>query len=127
MSESYSGKENILEEDRLLRRLEHAPPDFIIKPDGTPSSSCFSLKRGEDGLSVDIERLTTYERSIQNPRRFRLFALRADYTSSLGLENVHDPVDGNNAHALIKGDIKKTTARKLAKNAVKINYPPEDA
>ncbi len=91
-------------DDRLLRRVLYLNPNFI-KPDGTPASSCFTLKKGEDGLSVDLERLTTYTKAIQDRSRFRLFVLNAGYTKSLNLENVHDPMPDNPAHSLIKGEI----------------------
>ena len=76
--------EVISNEDRLLRRVQFLDPNFI-KDDGRPASSSFSLKSGEDGLSVDLERLTTYAKSIQDRSRFRLYALRAGFTVSLGL------------------------------------------
>ncbi len=108
-------------DDRLLRRVQFLDPNFI-KDDGTPASSSFSLRRGEEGLSVDIDRLTTFKRAIQDRSRFRLFALVAAYTSSLGLENVHDPLPNNNAHALIKGHITRGISRKLAAAAIRIPY-----
>lgn len=114
--------EVINDEDRLLRRVQFLDPNFI-KDDGTPASSSFSLKSGEEGLSVDLERLTTYARSIQDRSRFRLYALKAGFTSALGLENVHDPLENNYAHTLIKGNITRGVSRKLAKNAVRIPYP----
>lgn len=114
--------EQVLSSDILMRRVQYLDPNFI-KPDGTPASSSFSLKKDEDGLSVDIKRLTTFSKAIQDKRRFRLFALEAKFTESLGLQNVHDPLPDNDAHALIKGDITKSVARKLAKNAKRISYP----
>lgn len=108
--------------DKLLRRVQYLNPNFI-KPDGTPASSSFSLKKGEDGLSVDIERLTTYSVAIQDRRRFRLYSLEASFTESLGLRNIHDPLLNNNAHALIKGNITRGIARKLASHAWRIAYP----
>jgi hypothetical protein len=115
-------KEQILPEDNLLRRVQFLDPNFV-KLDGTPASSSFMLKNGEDGLSVDIERLSSYEQSIQDPKRFRLFSLEAAHTVELGLTNEHDPIEGNYAHALIKGNISKGVARKLAAAARRINYP----
>lgn len=112
----------INEEDRLLRRVQFLDPNFI-KDDGTPASSCFSLKKGEDGLSVDLERLTTYGKAIQDKTRFRLFALKAEFTTSMGLKNVYDPKADNQAHCLIKGNITRGISRKLAKAAVRISYP----
>lgn len=114
--------EVILNEDRLLRRVQYLNPNFI-KPDGTPASSSFSLKSGEDGLSVDLERLTTLKLAIQDRSRFRLYAINAGFTRSLDLENVHDPLPDNPAHSLIKGRIGRGTSRKLAKAAVRLAYP----
>lgn len=115
-------KEPILRSDKLLRRVQFLDPNFI-KDDGTPSSSSFQPKKNEDGLSVDIERLTDYPRAIENASRFRLFSLDAAITEDLGLINEHDPIEGNDAHALIKGDITKSVARKLAAAARRIHYP----
>lgn len=81
----------INDEDQLLRRILHSPPEFVIKPDGTPSSSNFSLRTGEDGLSVDIEHLTTHKVAIKNPDRFKLYSLIAKDTTNLNLKNVHAP------------------------------------
>ncbi len=114
--------ETIQDDDRLLRRVQYLDPNFI-KDDGSPASSSFSLKSGEDGLSVDVERLTMHARAIQDRARFRLYALRAGYTRSLGLEPVHDPLKDNYAHSLLKGNITRGVARKLAKSAVRVAYP----
>lgn len=112
-------KESVKRSDRLLRRVQYRNPHFI-KEDGTPASSSFSLKKGEEGLSVDIERLTTHAKSVQDKTRFRLFALEASYTMDLGLENVHAPLTDNYAHALIKGSITRGVARKLARNSLRV-------
>lgn len=117
----------ILPEDRLLRRVQYLDPNFI-KEDGTPASSSFTLKRlengnMEDGLSTDIEKLTTYPAAIQDVSKFRLYALVAESVQSLGLQCGHDPLPENPAHALIKGNISRSTARKLAQQAVKIDFP----
>ena len=68
-----AGKISIHDDDRVLRRVEYLDPNFI-KDDGTPASSGFSLKKLENGewekgLSVDVESLTTYEKSIQDKIR----------------------------------------------------------
>jgi hypothetical protein len=109
-------------EDRLLRRCLFLNPSFI-KPDGTPTSGCFSLKRDEDGLSVDLERLTSFSQSIQDPTLFRLFVLIVGEVKSLGLDVVHDPIPTNIAHSLIKGNITKAISRQLAAMTKRINYP----
>ncbi|SMD36641.1 hypothetical protein SAMN04488029_3003 [Reichenbachiella faecimaris] len=117
-----SSEEKISIDDRLLRRVQFLHPSFI-KEDGTPASSSFTLKKGENGLSVDVERLTDYDKSIQDSSRFRLYALKASYTQELGLDNVLDPIEGNSAHALIKGNFNRSISRKLAANCEKILYP----
>nr|NQU94027.1 hypothetical protein [Bacteroidota bacterium] len=114
--------ERILDKDRLLRRIQFLDPNFF-KPDGTPASSSFTTKPRENGLSVDIERMTTYEKSIQDINRFRLFALQCEYIRHLGFECIHDPLVGNHAHALIAGQITRTKARKFASHALRIEYP----
>jgi len=114
--------QEVQDDDRLLRRVQFLNPHFI-KDDGSPASSSFSLKKGEDGLSVDIERLTTCEKAILDRNRFRLYFLNASFTKSLGLTNKHDPLPNNYAHALIKGNITRGIARQLAQAARRIPYP----
>jgi len=111
----------IHESDRLLRRIQFLDPNFI-KPDGTPSSASFSLRKGENGLSVDLERLTTYEKSITDRFKFRLFSIEASETKSMGLDNQHDPQLENYAHTLIIGNFSRSISRKLASMAKRINY-----
>lgn len=74
-------------------------------------------------MSVDIERLTEYEKAIQDVSRFRLYYIEAAFTEDLGLENEHDPLEDNYAHALIKGNITKSVSRKMARAAKRIDYP----
>jgi len=114
--------ETIHDADLLLRRVQYLNPNFI-KDDGSSASSSFSLKSGEHGLSVDVERLTTHSHAIQDRSRFRLYALIARQARSLGLEPVHDPIKANYAHCLIQGNISRSVARNLAKSAIRIGYP----
>jgi hypothetical protein len=114
--------ERIQDEDRLLRRVPHTDPNYI-KPDGTLSSFAFSLKKNEEGLSVNIERLTTYEATILDKSRFRLYVLSASEPRSLGLDCLHDPKPENDAHALITGSITKSISRQLAAKARRASYP----
>ncbi len=122
MTETAQEIQEIYEDDRLLRRVLFLNPNFI-KDDGTPASSSFSLKKGEKGLSVDLERLTTHARAIQDRSRFRLYYLVASYIWSLGLLTIHDPLPTNDAHALITGKITRSISRKLAQSARRIPYP----
>lgn len=112
----------INDNDRLLRRVIFTDPRYI-KPDGSVSSFAFTLRKDEDGLSVDIEQLTSYEKAIQDRTKYRLYALMAETPRNLGLECIHDPLEDNRAHALIKGKITKSVSRKLAGAVEKIAYP----
>lgn len=111
--------EEITDEDQLLRRVVFPHPNYI-KPDGTVTSFAFSLRQGEDGISVDVERLTTLAFAIQDASRYRLYGVKAEVPRALGLFCIHDPVEGNPAHALIKGDITKSVSRKLARAAERV-------
>jgi hypothetical protein len=106
--------EIIRDEDTLLRRVQYLYPNFI-KDDGTPASSSFSIKKGEDELPVDLKRLTTHAQAIQNRNRFRLFALRAGFTSPPGLKNIHNPTQNNYAHPLIVGENHPISCKKSGK------------
>lgn len=110
MNDQEKEKVEIQDDDHLLRRVLDSPPNFMIKDDGTPSSSNFSLQPNEDGLSVDIERLTTHQKAIQDPSRFRLYYLLPPETEELGLVNEHDPQPNNYSHALIQGNITRSVS-----------------
>ena len=139
---SEISKIEILPEHNLLRRYVYPNPPKItlIKDDGTICSTCFHLRPGEEGISVDIEHLTTYEKAIVDTTKHRLLRLNAGDVQALDLTTEHDPiaidteqepVNGsthqlqydNYAHALIKGKIDKKIPKKLAALAIKINYP----
>ncbi|TVR89365.1 MAG: hypothetical protein EA411_02555 [Saprospirales bacterium] len=64
---------------------------------------------------VDLERLTTPAQAIQNRNCFRLFALHAGFTSSVGLKNIDNPTQYNYAHTLTVGKITRSVERTLAK------------
>lgn len=112
----------ILPDHNLLRRyIFPNPPNIqLIKDDGTICSTCFQLRANENGISVDIEHLTTIEKSISDKSKYRLLMLKAGDVQSLNLITEHDPLHENYAHALIKGNISKPISRKLAQYATKI-------
>lgn len=115
-------KIEVKEDDQLLRRVIYVDPNHI-RPDGTPTSFAFRLRGNEKGLSVDIEGLIeSHEKSIVDRSKFRLFRLRVDTVTSLGLQCEHDPLPDNYAHALIFGDFTKSTSRKLARSAEPVNF-----
>ncbi|MBW8000438.1 MAG: hypothetical protein FVQ80_00245 [Planctomycetes bacterium] len=85
---------------------------IVKKGDGAirPSSAVFISRF--DPISVDIASKTTPEESIKEA--FALVGLIAGLPKSLGCPVVEDPIEGNPAHALIKGKITKSKARQLA-------------
>lgn len=114
--------EKVRDEDRLLRRVLFTDPNHI-REDGTPTSLAFKLKTGEDGLSVDIERLTDYEKSILDRKRFRLFSLEMKTIKEMELSCKHDSKLDNPSHALITGEITKPKSRELARKSIRVRYP----
>lgn len=64
----------IKDEDRILRRAIFKDPNYV-RDNMTVTSFAFKLRKGEEWLSVDIEKLTSYEKSIRKLRNiaFLLF------------------------------------------------------
>jgi hypothetical protein len=83
--------ETIHDEDRLLRRVWYPDPSYV-RDDMTVTSLAFKLRKnkGETGLSVDIERLTTFQKSITDAAKFRLFVLIAGQVRALGLDRLYN-------------------------------------
>ena len=109
-------KEFIADEDILLRRVPISPS--YIKPDNTITSLSFKpSSRDKDGLSVEVERLTTHERAVVDTAKYRLVGISTEIPRSLGLDCIHDPLVDNLAHALITGNITRGLSRKLARSA----------
>lgn len=97
--DSLDSKEN------LLRRVYRTDRRYIDKKTGRPTSRAFAPRPKDNGkLSVDIERLTTYEKAAIDINKFMLFAFLAETAYNLGLKCIYDPInDKNIAHALITG------------------------
>lgn len=114
--------EIIQNEDQLLRRVPFTDPAYI-KDDGSLSSFAFKPKNGENGLSVNIAWMTTYEKSILDKARFRLYSISAGIPRSLELNCIYDPLPDNAAHALITGNFTKGICRQMASMAQRIAYP----
>lgn len=136
--------EAIADEDVLLRRVVLLDPRHI-KPDGTPSSFAYSLRKEEKGLSVDVARLSTYALSVKDTSKYKLFQHTAAAVRTLLLCVCHDPCPkedpGNVAHTQILGSahklpecydttcsakdapltITKSVARRLAQNSVPVD------
>ncbi len=115
----------ITEEDNLYRRfpLSDKPKYSVFwkieNGQKIPSSAAFKTKRDEDGLSVDIEKLTTPEKSCGNTEDYGLVSFSAEVPLEKGHSCIHDPKEDNKAHALILGDTNKI-AKKLSKAAKRI-------
>jgi hypothetical protein len=100
-------------EDFLLRRIPISPS--YIKSDGSITSFAFLLRKGENGISADLERLADKEESIQDKSRFRLARINVGYirnTINDGLDCIHDPISTNYAHSLITSNTGKITDSK---------------
>lgn len=115
--------EDILESDFLLRRLPLNNPDFT-KPDGSFCSNAFKLNKNAEGLSVDLLRISNYEVSILDPKKYFLVKVPVTLITELNLECVHDPTTENPAHCLIRGMVTKSVSKKLAA-AAEIYYQPD--
>ena len=112
----------IYDEDNVLRRVPTFLPNYV-KPDGTISSLAFRLKKGEDGLSVDLEKLSSYSKATLGRSDFRLLQLnvgviRNDIND--GLDVISDPIENNEAHSLITGNITKGKQKQLVKISTEI-------
>jgi hypothetical protein len=113
----------ISDNDNLLRRVPTYLPNYV-KDDGTISSFAFSKKRDEDGLSVDLERMTTHEVAILDARKFRLLRINVGVVVNEindGLTVEHNPVLHNDAHCLICGNISEGKKKQLLKNSVEVH------
>ncbi len=108
----------ISDDDYVFRRVPINPS--YIKSDGSITSYAFCKKRDEDGLSVDLERLTSPETTILDKSRFRLRRINAGIVRNVindGLDVIHDPVEGNSAHSLITGNITGSKQKQLVKHS----------
>ncbi|MBK7751788.1 MAG: hypothetical protein IPI41_04030 [Flavobacteriales bacterium] len=107
--ESRIPRQAIADADMLLRRV-YAEGDNYFREDGTATPLAFRLRKdkGESGLSVDVERLTTLERAKKattDPGKYCLCRLATAHVRSLALCVCHDPHPAedpeNGAHAQI--------------------------
>jgi hypothetical protein len=107
-------------EDFLLRRIPISPS--YIKPDGSITSFAFHLKKGEDGISTDLERLADRDTSVLDRTRFRLVKINAGFIRNNindGLDCIHNPLPENYAHSLITSrtnKISESKSRQMARN-----------
>jgi hypothetical protein len=115
--------QEIKNDDRLLRRVPYN--NWNIRDDMTATPMAFKLRKnkGETGLSVNIERLTDYAKSIIDIILYRLFVLTAKQIREIGVDCEHKPLPDNYAHAEIIGNITNPVSSNLAKVAGYIKYP----
>lgn len=105
--------EEVSDDDGLYRRL--APHNFT---DDAVNSSAYKRSRKEydRSISVDVARLVeSPEVALGTRPKFGLGLLRAGDVRALGFTVRHQPVPGNDAHALIEGPNSKELADRLAR------------
>lgn len=117
-------------EEILLRRVYRKDKRYINPQTGRPVSRAFSPSPKDSGkLSVNIERLTTYEKSVVDSIKFTLFKFPASLAFELGLDCIYDPIETpeeyNPAHSLIIGidSEDESIPGILARKAVEVVYP----
>lgn len=108
----------ISDEDNVLRRVPTFLPNYI-KEDGTISRMAFSPKKDAKGLSVDLEKLSSFEKaSLSKPDRFRVLRVNVGtirHEINDGLDVILDPIEDNESHSLIIGKITKGKQNQLLK------------
>lgn len=113
----------IYDEDFFLRRVPTFLPSHI-KPDGTISRAAFKpSKIDSDGLSGDLERLSSFENATLNNVKFRLLKLNVGIIRNVindGLDVIHNPLPDKDAHCLLTGKITDGKSGQLLKNAIEI-------
>jgi hypothetical protein len=113
--------ENINDEDTLLRRYPIGVPNYI-RADGSISSFAFARSsKDTDGLSVDLERLSSISKSVLDRNKFGLLRINAGQVRSISLDCKHNPVNDNPAHSLITGKITDSLRSKLIGFAKKVD------
>jgi tRNA(Leu) C34 or U34 (ribose-2'-O)-methylase TrmL len=109
-------------DDRLLRWLHPGQFDW---EENRATSAAFK----DPQMSVDILSMTTVDESYQRAQKQgknAVVSFTYQQVKDLELEVKHDPVDGNNAHALVLGNKTKSIAKKLAQACKVEIYPPEN-
>lgn len=118
------------DDENLLRRIYRADKKYRDPRTGKPSSRAFAPRPKDNGkLSVDIERLTSFEKSIIDPIKFALYRITTSLVHQLELVSIYDPIDTpeykNHAHALIIGfdDEDESIPGILARKSEYVDYP----
>ena len=115
----------ILDEDNFLRRVPTFLPNYV-KADGTISRLSFTPRKGDDGLSGDLERLSSFEKATLKSNNYRLLKVNVGVIRNEindGLDVAHNPTLDNEAHCLLTGKITEGKAGQLLKSAIEIVNP----
>jgi len=108
----------VYDKDNVLRRVPTNPS--YIKPDGTINSYSFRKRKGEDGISVNLERLSSFAKTTMGSKDYRVLKINVGTIRNVindGLDVKHSPISENNAHSLITGEVSKSKQKKLVKNS----------
>ncbi len=109
--------EHIPDEDFLYRRIHPKQ----LKPNGEISSAAFS----GDETSVDWEKYTTPQKTLQGFPHYHLSSILAGIPRQKGQEVKHNPTEENQAHSLIIGHKTKSISRFLSINSILIIRAPD--
>jgi len=112
----------IFDEDNVLRRVPTFLPNYV-KDDGTITRMVFQPRRDAAGLSVNLERLSSFDHATMGENRFRLLrvnvgVIRNDINEGIDVE--HDPQAGNPAHSLVTGNLTKGKQKQLLNNSEEV-------
>ena len=106
---------DIHDDDELYRRI----PRGHIKRNGQIGSPAFLLDGKPDPqISVELARVTTPEATLgsRDGEKWFVGGILAAVPRSLTLEVVHDPLEGNWAHAEIRGNDDMAKSRTMARH-----------
>lgn len=111
----------IYDDDNVLRRVPTNPS--YIKPDGTINSYSFRKRKGEDGISVNLQRLSSFKKTTMGSCDFRVLRINVGVVRNEindDLDVIHNPLPENIAHSLIIGNVTKSKQKKLVKYSKEI-------
>jgi len=114
----HSFKKPVGDNESLWRRIYNNPNFPQYKPDdkGGYRVSSAAFKDRNNELSVDIASKTTIDKCLAGPPRGdALASIKAKIPKGFGYPVIEDPLPNNPAHALIKGKIKRSHTKLLAK------------
>lgn len=113
----------IFDKDNFLRRVPTYSPSHV-KPDGTITRAVFKPSKSDsDGLSGDLERLSSFEKATRNDNRFRLLKINVGIIRNEindGLDVVYNKLPENDAHCLITGKVTEGKAGQLLKKSIEV-------